>query len=665
MLGFLEHLVAKRLTRRVLYSRLPTGHGHSDIDGCFAIIWDKVKLIHVNTMEEYAQAIKDAFTKRGLIVNVVDVEAVLDYTTIYEAHVDDKLGKAYTLVQTQHQWLFEAVVAQPLFPFGVKTMYRAYSANRVVEFTRKPPSECFTRVGRLTGMEPYTAHVCWHPAKDSIENRSGVEGFYLLHSLPQVRPSEMHSKFTGFKEQSASTCLKALKEVQSYFRTQCEVLDAWATWYEQCAPKTDCVDDYVSAMRASLSAQSRYHKLFPLKSFYLLKPSHIVEDIDHWITSVPDGADSIVDPGFQWPALLAACMPCVATRHTPNPPEPRLFVLQHAELQDLGRRYEEATLTTYESTSFTNIILQKWLTLKVDASNRPFAISGRKVDLVRKLNAGNTQMAVSLFNPLPPETIREAMLAVDREGNAPFGGVISPELGINFEVGRSDVRAFVKRQVMSESIIDALMLMLQIRYHSQAVAWHTRTGDRVDKKTKTSAYKPLPRDLFFTFGFRPSDINEFLSANSIDKPALLGVICLPVQYTEPTEEQLCWAAIVLDAQQRKLYLVDPIQRCPSFKRAEFRVAMSPLLDGLGMAGVKFEEDIYMKQFCCIGRALEISRTSNLSTYYLYETGLYLIVTLIFIVTNTPIYFTEADVLFEDRIANKIVSWIKIGGKLSF
>lgn len=153
VLGFCEHIVAKRLARRVTYSRLPTGHGHSDIDGCFAIIWDKVKLIHVNTMEEYTQAIKDAFKKKDLSVNIVDVEAVLDYTQIYASHIDSKLATAYTLVQTQHQWLFEAVVPNAnLFPFGVKTMYRAYSANRVVEFARKAPGECLTRLGRLTGI---------------------------------------------------------------------------------------------------------------------------------------------------------------------------------------------------------------------------------------------------------------------------------------------------------------------------------------------------------------------------------------------------------------------------------------------------------------------------------------------------------------------------------
>jgi hypothetical protein len=53
-----------------MYTRLPTGHGHSDIDGCFAVIWENVKPIHVNTMDE------DAYKKTSIQVEVVDVEAV-------------------------------------------------------------------------------------------------------------------------------------------------------------------------------------------------------------------------------------------------------------------------------------------------------------------------------------------------------------------------------------------------------------------------------------------------------------------------------------------------------------------------------------------------------------------------------------------------------------
>lgn len=99
-------------------------------------------------------------------------------------------------------------------------------------------------------------------------------------------------------------------------------------------------------------------------------------DMGHWIKPVLNSLDSVEQPGFEWPALIAACMPSVATRFEAHPPEPRLFAMQHAELQDIGRRYLEATSSTYDDSACTNAILLKWLALKVDASNRVFSTSG-------------------------------------------------------------------------------------------------------------------------------------------------------------------------------------------------------------------------------------------------------------------------------------------------
>jgi hypothetical protein len=38
ILHHLEHLVSKRVAREIWYTRLPTGHTHDDIDGCFGVI---------------------------------------------------------------------------------------------------------------------------------------------------------------------------------------------------------------------------------------------------------------------------------------------------------------------------------------------------------------------------------------------------------------------------------------------------------------------------------------------------------------------------------------------------------------------------------------------------------------------------------------------------
>lgn len=140
------------MARVVTYTRLPTGHGHSDIDGCFAVVWERVKRMHYLTFEEYENALISAFRNtQDFNVNVVDVHAVADWTAIMKPHVDKALARLHKLVQTQHQWRWEAIIPSPLFPLGVKTTYRAYSSPTVVEFARKSPSDCITPIGRLTG----------------------------------------------------------------------------------------------------------------------------------------------------------------------------------------------------------------------------------------------------------------------------------------------------------------------------------------------------------------------------------------------------------------------------------------------------------------------------------------------------------------------------------
>jgi hypothetical protein len=59
-----------------------------------------------------------------------------------------------------------------------------------VEFSKKLKAENRTALGRLTGMEPYTLIPRWYPAKDTYDDRAGIEGFYLLETYPVLKPSE-------------------------------------------------------------------------------------------------------------------------------------------------------------------------------------------------------------------------------------------------------------------------------------------------------------------------------------------------------------------------------------------------------------------------------------------------------------------------------------------
>jgi hypothetical protein len=111
----------------------------------------------------------------GLKCFVHDMLVVIpDYKRFYDGCIDEKLADAFTLIDTMHQWKFEAVaIHAQYFPHGVKTTYRAYSADKVIEFDKKCKSECLSSIGQATGLEPRTLYVAWRPSVNDDPNRPG------------------------------------------------------------------------------------------------------------------------------------------------------------------------------------------------------------------------------------------------------------------------------------------------------------------------------------------------------------------------------------------------------------------------------------------------------------------------------------------------------------
>lgn len=172
----------KRICNTLYYTRLPTGHTHDDIDACFAIVWHHyVSFSTIDTFSQFKEGVESAFRQEtGLHCFVHDMIVVIpDYKTFYDGYIDENFGDAFTLIDTMHQWKFEAVEYHPTyFPHGVKTSYRAYSSDTVVEFDKKSKSECLHPIGQATGLEPRTLYVAWRPAADDCPDRPGR---YYLH----------------------------------------------------------------------------------------------------------------------------------------------------------------------------------------------------------------------------------------------------------------------------------------------------------------------------------------------------------------------------------------------------------------------------------------------------------------------------------------------------
>lgn len=143
------------------------GHTHEDIDGCFGVLKRLLRDKHIMTLEEFRNLVELKLSKESFPWKVIDVMVIPDMHAVFESCTDAKLAKLHKELQTQHQWKFECVPVDPFFPLGCKTMYRAYSSDKVVEFVEKEKENCLSRIGRETGLEPIVTTSKWYPCKES------------------------------------------------------------------------------------------------------------------------------------------------------------------------------------------------------------------------------------------------------------------------------------------------------------------------------------------------------------------------------------------------------------------------------------------------------------------------------------------------------------------
>lgn len=92
-LAICELLVAKRLTRKIVFTRLPVGHTHEDIDAIFALIWEFMKNKKVLTPQIYASFVAMACGRKAPEVDIIDLWAVPDYEKYFTNFISPQLGR--------------------------------------------------------------------------------------------------------------------------------------------------------------------------------------------------------------------------------------------------------------------------------------------------------------------------------------------------------------------------------------------------------------------------------------------------------------------------------------------------------------------------------------------------------------------------------------------
>ena len=335
-LAMLELLVHKRLTRKIMYTRLPTGHTHCDIDGGFGHLKNFFKRHPCETLEDFVGGIKMCYEKTCLKPTLEFVNVVPDYMSFLEGCVDNIEGYAKE-EKTQHRWLFEAVPVSADFPFGVRTLHRNYASDVVVEFDEIDPAICLSNVGRVTGLEPRTTYVRWFPSsQDNLSvGRSSVDGYYILKKIPYVTCDLM--KPAKFELRAKDSFRDCFVEICRVWPSTSKQYASWTRWWEESCPKDGITaEEYI---------QKHYYRQ-PL--LHLFKyDSH--PRAPNWLSKDCYKQTVSVEAGFTWPEQLSACLNTVSTSWIRNCGPARYSLAITNELKAMISEYTEKTKPHYES----------------------------------------------------------------------------------------------------------------------------------------------------------------------------------------------------------------------------------------------------------------------------------------------------------------------------
>ena len=118
--------------RQIVFTRLPAGHGHEDIDAQFGIIWEAIRNIAVMTPQDYSTQLNAIF--RGCVEKELFI--LPDYGSYFKASIDPDIKNYSVMSDTQLQWVFEK--CKPGSAIQSECFYRAYAdTERPLMFSRE------------------------------------------------------------------------------------------------------------------------------------------------------------------------------------------------------------------------------------------------------------------------------------------------------------------------------------------------------------------------------------------------------------------------------------------------------------------------------------------------------------------------------------------------
>lgn len=534
VLAFFEFLVAKRMAKRVYYTRLPVGHTHEDIDACFALIWNWFKKVSISSVQQYKEEVEAALKDSKVPTKVVDIFVIPEYKAFFLPHIDTEIGYLHRLEDTQLQWRFEAVeVHRVHFPLGVKTTYRAYASDQVVKIRKLPKLQCSSRDGCLTGLEACTVLVRWEPAFDP-QKGSMVEGTFLLKSMPGLNANESFIP-ASFVVGSAAHINETVQAAFAKWAIGTPEREKWSRWSSNEAPQSDDVALYLNS----------HYMRTPLKSFFFIGVFYgSVEDV-----AIPEVLEN--EYTFQWPVALAIANASVRTEHNLRPLPPYTYFGDANETNDVVSCYKIDSVAYYSVVLKGQLVtyLKKILSRKVQPTGDSVSCSGNKEDLLKRIFNWDIEVIRNISRPLSVADSAFVQKVLDYD---PFAVQLVVEIH-HIAVTRDRLSCCNEGQTMSLFIIGLFLKLFQTRDDTICGAHH---------EVNSSSRFFIPRKK--SFFADPNILGQLLQNNETFSEAAIRYITsvdifnmnklyLPIYFFDEKRFEL----IVVDIQQNVIFYINP------------------------------------------------------------------------------------------------------------
>ncbi|MEL6806052.1 MAG: hypothetical protein AAFO91_20020, partial [Bacteroidota bacterium] len=218
VLGVLCLLVTMGVFDMILVSRLPVGHTHEDIDGCFGSIWKRIRGRSLQTLRDVEVNVQESFHD-SLETKVFSDYAVFDYKEWIQPCLPKAFGRCFKGDDTQHRFKISRDTRG-----NARLFWRRFASDKVVE---------------VLPIESKCRRVCssWFPDADGL--------LYLTQRPRSMSPKKLPLNIAVYGDQQAF-----LRKVHAPFRA------AWSEFfsgrelldnYDHKCPIFSCVDCFTGA----------------------------------------------------------------------------------------------------------------------------------------------------------------------------------------------------------------------------------------------------------------------------------------------------------------------------------------------------------------------------------------------------------------------------------